>query len=227
VAAELILPLASGGQVSGRHYPAAGEEPSGLFVFAHGAGAGQGHPFMTAFARDLANAGVDVVTFNFPYMEARRKVPDKAAVLEAAFRDVVAAARARPALDRRALFIGGKSMGGRIATHLAAQGLAGLQGVVVLGYPLHPPGRADKLRTDHLPRMSVPALIAQGERDAFGTPPELAPFIPTMPAGTQVHVVAGGDHSLTVKGVKPDVVRATVIAAILEWMRERGRRPTA
>ena len=189
-------------------------DPRGsLLVLAHGAGAGQRHPFMIAVARGLAERGVDVVTFDFPYMQGKRKVPDKAPVLEACFRAVVASCRA----DLK-LFIGGKSMGGRIATHLGAQGLEGLRGIVALGYPLHPPGRPDQPRTAHLPSIEVPVLIVQGERDTFGTPSELAPVIATMRAPVTLHVVAGGDHSLGVRGRTPEETRAPVLDAIAAWI---------
>lgn len=211
-------------------YPAA--QPRGaLFVFAHGAGAGQRHPFMVAVARGLAGRGIDVVTFNFPYMEQKRKVPDKAPVLEAAFREAVAGVVADVVADvgadlqvgpDRRLFIGGKSMGGRMATHLAAQGLEGLRGVVALGYPLHPPGRPDQPRTAHLPSIAVPVLIVQGERDTFGTPSELKPVIETMRAPVTLHVVEGGDHSLAVRGRTPDETRAPVLDAIAGWMLGNG-----
>jgi predicted alpha/beta-hydrolase family hydrolase len=204
-------------EVSVRHYPADG----GLnivLVFAHGAGAGQNHPFMTGYANALATAGIDVVTFNFPYMEARRKVPDRAPVLEACFRDAVAAARAHSGLEHHAMFVGGKSMGGRMATHLAAQGLAGLRGVIALGYPLHPPGKPEQLRVDHLPDVRIPLLVVQGERDAFGTPLELQPFLRHVPGGATMHPVAGGDHSLSVRGVAADQVRATVVGVMAGWM---------
>ena len=169
-------------------------------MLAHGAGAGQRHPFMVSVAKALAGRGIDVVTFNFPYMEQKRRSPDRAPVLESCFRSVVATASQQRSLRTRRLFIGGKSMGGRMATHLAAQGLDGLKGVIALGYPLHPPGKPEQMRTAHLPAIRAPVLIVQGERDAFGTPAELAPVIESMRADVSLHVVAGGDHSLTVKG---------------------------
>ncbi len=182
-------------------YPAAGDRSlNALLVLAHGAGAGERHPFMIAFGRGLAARGIDVVTFNFPYMEQKRRVPDRAPVLERRFRDVIETARQGDPPGRR-LFIGGKSMGGRMATHLAAQEpIEGLNGVIVLGYPLHPPGKPDQPRTAHLPAITSPVLIVQGEHDVFGTPSELEPVIATMRAPVTLHVVAGGDHSLKVRG---------------------------
>jgi predicted alpha/beta-hydrolase family hydrolase len=190
------------------HYPAANGGTNRLLVLAHGAGAGQKHPFMTAVARGLSERGIDVATFDFPYIRAKRKVPDRAPVLEAAFRDAIDDARRTVGRDRL-LFIGGKSMGGRMATHLAAQGLDALRGVLALGYPLHPPGRPDQLRTAHLPAITVPVLIVQGERDAFGTPAEIEPAIAAMKAPVTLHVVPGG-HSFAVS--------ASVLHTAASWI---------
>ena len=115
-----------------------------LLVLAHGAGAGQQHPFMTAVAKGFAARGVDVVTFDFPYMRERRKVPDGRPCSRRRSRRS-SAPRGGGAAPAR-LFIGGKSMGGRMATHLGAAQLEGLSGIVVFGYPLHPPGKPDQLR---------------------------------------------------------------------------------
>jgi predicted alpha/beta-hydrolase family hydrolase len=189
-----------------------------LLVLGHGAGAGQHHPFMVASARGLAARGIDVVTFDFPYMRDRRKVPDKAPVLEAEFRRVVHTARDHPLFRGHRLLIGGKSMGGRMATHLASQGLEHLAGVVALGYPLHPPGQPLKLRTEHLPAISVPVLIVQGERDTFGTPDELRTAIDTMTAPVTLHVVAKGDHSLAVRGQSKDDVMNAWLDVAAAWI---------
>ncbi len=132
---------------------------------------------MVAFALALARRGCHAVTFNFPYTEQGRRLPDRAPTLEACFRDVITAIRARPDLAAAPLVIGGKSMGGRMASHLAAQGLPDLAGLVALGYPLHPPGRPEQLRAEHLARIRQPLLIVQGSRDAFGTPEELRPAL--------------------------------------------------
>ena len=182
-----------------------------LFVCAHGAGAGQSHPFMVRYARGLAERGIDVVTFDFPYMQAGRKSPDRAPVLEACFRRVIAASMAERHVSATRLFIGGKSMGGRMATHLAAAQSAGeppLAGVVVFGYPLQPPGGSKRSpdRVSHLLAIRVPTLIVQGSRDTFGGPSDITAALEqaanasgaAMPPIT-VHEVEGGDHSLTVR----------------------------
>jgi predicted alpha/beta-hydrolase family hydrolase len=175
---------------------------------------------MVTMAKGLAERGVDVVTFDFPYMREKRKVPDKAPALEAAFREAVREALGGAGGPRR-LFIGGKSMGGRIATHLAAQRLDGLHGVVALGYPLHPPGKPDQLRDAHLPTIGVPVLIVQGERDAFGTPEELKPVVSRMQVPVTLHVVASGDHSLAVPkaaGIPQREVYREVLDRIGGWL---------
>jgi predicted alpha/beta-hydrolase family hydrolase len=181
-----------------------------LFVFAHGAGAGQSHPFMVRYARGLAERGLDVVTFDFPYRHAGRKTPDRAPVLEEAFRQAIVAAAGHRHVRANRILIGGKSMGGRIATHLAASPETWpsdipLGGVIVFGYPLRPPGSAARSpdRVSHLFRIAVPTLIVQGTRDTFGGPDAIAAALADPPAGATlqpftVHPVAGGDHSLNV-----------------------------
>jgi predicted alpha/beta-hydrolase family hydrolase len=205
------------------HYPAAADRSlNALLVLAHGAGAGHRHPFMIAFGQGLASAGIDVMTFNFPYMEQKRRMPDKAPVLEAHFREVIAAVR-RGDLKSRRLFIGGKSMGGRMATHLAAQGKPeDLAGVIALGYPLHPPGKPEQPRTAHLPSITDPVLIIQGENDVFGTPSELEPVIATMKAPVSLHVIPGGDHSFKVRGRKSEDVYPPLFEVIADFV-SRGR----
>ena len=163
--------------VSARRYAA--KSSVATLVFAHGAGVGQAHPFMTATARGLQPRHRSAITFNFPYMEGGKRAPDWPPVLEACFVAVAVAARDRAGGDLP-LFIGGKSMGGRMATHVAAHHLdrvAPLSGVVCFGYPLHPPGRPDQLRVAHLAAITRPLLIVQGSRDDFGSPEELAPHL--------------------------------------------------
>ena len=207
-------------QLGARTYPA--ERPSrALFVFAHGAGAGQHHPFMAGVSRALAARGIDVVTFDFPYKRLQKSAPDRPPVLEQSFREVVAAAQRWSKATR--LFIGGKSMGGRIATHLAAQGLESLSGVVCFGYPLHPPGKPEQLRVAHLPSMAVPMLIIQGERDAFGTPDELRPHLEAMKPAVKLHVIARGDHSLSVRGKTPAETQSELGEIAAAFMASEGR----
>jgi predicted alpha/beta-hydrolase family hydrolase len=199
--------------------------PAGcLLVLAHGAGAGQHHPFMTAIASRLATRGIDVVTFDFDYMHERRKVPDRAPALEACFARVVDSTTAREEFSSHRLLIGGKSMGGRMATHLAAAGFvarAGAgprhSGTIALGYPLHPPGKPQQLRISHLPAIQTPLLVIQGSRDTFGTPDELRRVIVTMPGPVTLHVVEGGDHSFVVSRTPRDGVLNAVADVVVRW----------
>lgn len=193
-------------------------------ILAHGAGAGQRSPFMIAFARALAALGIDVVTFNFLYTERRRNMPDKAPVLEACYRAVIDAVRTevQPDPARGALFIGGKSMGGRIATQVAAADRElRLDGLVLLGYPLHPPGRPEQRRDAHLPAVARPMLFVQGSRDTFGTPSELSPVLAALDPPPVLHVVAGGDHSFKVArtdAAKQAAVYDDIRRTIVDWI---------
>jgi hypothetical protein len=170
---------------------------------------------------------VDVVTFNFPYTEQGRRIPDRAPVLEACYRAVIASVHARLPAPTHALFIGGKSMGGRIATQVAAADpTLPIAGLVLLGYPLHPPGRPTERRDKHLPAVGRPMLFVQGSRDAFGTPAELAPIIETIGRSASIHVVAGGDHSLKLARKDPAAQAAVyddVQRTMVEWVRMRTK----
>jgi predicted alpha/beta-hydrolase family hydrolase len=194
------------------------ESPVAGVVVAHGAGAGQNSPFMVRTAEGLAARGIVAATFDFPYMTARRSVPDKALVLEQAWRDAIAQARAE--LSGLPLFIGGKSMGGRISSQVAAQGADGVAGLVFLGYPLHPPGKPDQRRDAHLPAIQAPMLFVQGTRDAFGTAQEIRELLPRLQHAT-MHEVTGGDHSFKVSGrgaPKPDAVLDGILDVVREWI---------
>ena len=218
--------------------PADDRNLNALFVFAHGAGAGQFHPFMTGYAEGLANRGVTVVTFNFPYMEKRRKTPDRAPVLEDAFRRAVLGAVEHRHVRAGKLFIGGKSMGGRIATHIAAalapeapaENAAKWppaprpNGVIAFGYPLAPPrSKRTGDRVTHLKTITVPTLIVQGTRDPFGGPDEIKEAINDGPHASAIEflTVEGGDHSFAVlksSGRDQAVVHAEIQDAVAAWI---------
>jgi len=202
-------------------YPADGA-PIATLVLGHGAGAGQHSGFMVEFARALAALGVDTVTFNFLYTEQRRRIPDRAPVLEACWRSVIEAVQRDVPSARAALFIGGKSMGGRIATQVAAADSSlALAGLVLLGYPLHPPGKPEQLRDKHLKAIGRPMLFIQGSRDAFGTPAELTPVLGALSPAPLLHVVSGGDHSFKVSKKGPGAqaaVHSDVQERIVSWM---------
>ena len=161
-------------------------------VLAHGAGAPMDSPFMAFFAGELAARGHRVVRFEFPYMAARRidgrkRGPDRPAVLLAAWRDAIGRLG-----DAGRLIIGGKSMGGRIASLVADD--AGVTGLVCLGYPFHPPGRPETLRTAHLAAIATPTLIVQGTRDPLGRRDEVARY--PLSAAIRLCWIEDGDHDL-------------------------------
>jgi uncharacterized protein len=162
-----------------------------VLVLAHGAGAPMDHPFMNAIAHGVAGKAVRVLRFEFPYMEARRtggknRAPDREPVLMQTWREVVAKLGAPGRI-----VIGGKSMGGRIASMVADE--VGAAGLICLGYPFHPPGAPMRLRTAHLEKLKTPALILQGTRDSFGLPEEVAKY----QLSAKIHIVwiEDGDHS--------------------------------
>jgi predicted alpha/beta-hydrolase family hydrolase len=170
------------------------------FLFAHGAGGAMDTAFMNDVAAGLAEQGIRVVRFEFPYMAARRTsgkrgAPDRAPILLDTFRRVI---------DEhgggKKVFVGGKSMGGRIASMVADD--AGVRGLVVFGYPFHPPGKPQQTRTAHLEELRTPALILQGTRDAFGTKADVATY--TLSPSIRVEWMEGGDHSL--KGRVPQAI---------------------
>jgi predicted alpha/beta-hydrolase family hydrolase len=155
---------------------------------------------MVEFADALTARGIDIVTFNFLYSEQKRRLPDSTGRLEECYRAVIEAILKLPELRENRLTIGGKSMGGRIASQVAAADAGPVAGLVFLGYPLHPPGRPDRLRAEHLSRIKPPMLFVQGSRDAFGTPDELRPIIGRLAARADLHIVESGDHSFKVPG---------------------------
>jgi len=187
--------------VSALLYPAAKKIRAGLTaLLGHGAGANQLSGFMRMFASGLAARGLDVMTFNFIYMELGRSVPDQKPKLESCFRAVIEAIGKHRKLKSNRLVVGGKSMGGRVASQVVAaradEPLAlDVSGLVFLGYPLHPPGNPEKLRVGHLEQIKKPMLFVQGTRDALGTPEEIQPFVKDLRPPAKIYAIEGGDHS--------------------------------
>lgn len=194
-------------------------------VLAHGAGAGQQSRFMVESARALAARGVTTATFDFPYITQGRSVPDKPPVLEARWRDAISAAQTQAAFAGLPLFIGGKSMGGRIASHVASQGVDNVAGLVFLGYPLHPPGRPEQRRDTHLPAIAQPMLFVQGTRDQFGTAGEIRALLPALKRAT-LFEVPDGDHSFKVRvkvaGRKQEEVLSEIFDTVAAFTARRG-----
>jgi predicted alpha/beta-hydrolase family hydrolase len=181
----------------------------GAFLLAPGAGSSSTHP--TLLAIEAAVAPVPVARMDFPYRKAGRRAPDRPPVLLAAVRAeaaaLVSAAHVRP----NRLVLGGRSMGGRIASMAVADGLPAA-GLILISYPLHPPGKPETLRTEHLPRLSVPCLFVSGTRDAFGTTDELVAATAAIPGPVTQHWIEGGTHEL--KRADP-----VIVGAVLAWLR--------
>ena len=219
----LTVPVLPSAETTALVYRAQDHPVGAAVILAHGAGAGQQSPWMVSFSQALSALGLDIITFNFLYTEQRRRLPDRGPLLESCYRAVIDTARRELASARRCLIIGGKSMGGRIATQVAAQDRElELRGLVLLGYPLHPPGRPAQRRDTHLPAVGRPMLFVQGSRDAFGTPNELAPILAPLASPATVHVVEGGDHSFKVSTRDPArqaVIYDDIQRAIVEWIR--------
>ncbi len=175
-----------------RVYPS--KKPRATFVLAHGAGAGSKSDWIVRYAKALASRGVRVVTFDFP------KTRSTMEPLEAAYLDVIEKTRAR--FPKEPLSIGGKSMGGRVASLIAAKYTLPIARLVFFGYPLHPPGKPEKRRDAHLPDVEQPMLFVCGTRDPFGSERELHAL--TKKLGAELLVIEGGDHSLIVPKRAPD-----------------------
>jgi uncharacterized protein len=196
-------------------------EAAHTIALAHGAGAAMDSPFMNTVAEGLARNGIRVVRFEFPYMKARREggkrgAPDREAVLVEAWREVIA----RLGGGAR-IVIGGKSLGGRIASMVADE--AGVRGLVCLGYPFHPPGQPARSRVKHLEALRTPALIVQGTRDTFGQPEEVKHY--KLSRQIRIEWIMDGDHSLKPRArsgrTEADSLAAAV-AAVSEFVKEPG-----
>jgi predicted alpha/beta-hydrolase family hydrolase len=174
---------------------------------------------LTTVADALADAKIPSLRFNFPYKAAGRRSPDRPPVLEAAVRDGVRDLAARAGLPAERLALGGRSMGGRIGSMVAAQD--GALGVALLGYPLHPPGKADQLRVEHFPMLTMPVLFASGTRDPFGTPEELKRHAKKIKGRVTFHWVDTGDHSfkpLKASGLTPAAALTGVAEAVVAFV---------
>ena len=240
---KLTIKIDEHDNVTALLYFASGDDCAKVTVIlGHGAGANQMSGFMRLIADGLAARGFDVLTFNFLYSERGRRVPDPKAKLESCYRAVIAAAQGQKKLKDNRLVIGGKSMGGRIASQVAATAASDtsegdrahdqserdndrnarpIAGLVFLGYPLHPPGKPDQLRAAHLQHIRAPMLFVQGSRDAFGTPEELRSIIKQFHVSAKLYIVEGGDHSFKVpksSNLPQSQVYQAVMDEIARWL---------
>lgn len=189
--------------MSARWTPAA--QSIAVAAVAHGAGAGMDHPFIAGAAAGLADGGVSVLRFNFPYMERQRRIPDRTSVLLDTWAEAFARLAGRAA--GLPMVLGGKSMGGRMASMLAAAQGADFPGagLVFFGYPLHAPGNPERLRDSHLAKIRVPMVFIQGTRDALARRDLIEGVVRRLAPLARLHVVTDGDHSFRVRGARrPD-----------------------
>ncbi|GGH49579.1 alpha/beta hydrolase family protein [Microbacterium album] len=192
-------------------------EPRAVVCLAHGAGAGMRHPFLAGLAGALATAGLTVVRFNFPYVEAGRRMPGRPADAVATWRAVVESA----AGEGLPVWAAGKSYGGRMASMAAAEGGFGVAGLAYLGYPLHPPGKPERPRAEHLPAIDQPQLFVAGENDPFIQPRSQFDEVVATCRDATVEWVADANHSFEVKGQRrgADVIGARLAPLIARFVR--------
>ena len=186
-----------------------------IFVYAPGAGSNLNDPFGAFAARELGERGITTIRFEFPYMAAGRKGPDRPPVLEATWCAVIEALRE----PKRKIVAGGRSMGGRIASQVVAEGTK-VDALALFAYPLHPPGKPDALRIEHLDKLKLPTLFVSGTNDAFGSPAELRDAAKKI-RGAKLHLLDGADHGFSVKKssgrTKADVYDEAV-AVLTDWL---------
>jgi predicted alpha/beta-hydrolase family hydrolase len=196
--------------------------PFATIVVAHGAGAGMDHPFLVGFSRACVEEGLATMRFNFPYFESGRRAPDTEAVLRhtwhAAFEAAWSRQRGEP------VWASGKSLGGRIASMCAADAEIGAAGLVFLGYPLHPPGRPERIRDEHLYRIEAPMLFLQGTSDPFASPDLLRRIVKKLGDRATLVPFEGAGHSFEVRGQKrdPREIGASLAAHAAAFIREHS-----
>ncbi len=201
----------SGGKVT-----AAWDRPRGdtraVLILAHGAGGDLNDRLLKGVGSELAKQGIAVLRFNFPYRELGRRAPGSQEISEKCYGEVSEAARE----DGLPLYCGGKSYGGRIGSHIVSDGFEA-DGLVLLSYPLHPPGRPDRLRDEHLRRIKTPMRFFQGTKDPFAKPDLLQKVVGSLPTAT-LHQIEGGDHSLNVRGPKREAIVDELVVAIDQFI---------
>ena len=221
------IPLAGGGAVSAVIALPPGSRPgrTPAVILAHGAGSNMRAPFLSTVHAGLARAGYVAVKFNFPYSEAGRRAPDPRPVLERCYRSVIETIASDRRLAPPWIAIGGKSLGGRIASYLAtAASSAPIRALLLLGYPLHPAGRPEAQRADHLIGVRVPMLFVEGTRDTLCDLGHLRPILASLPRAT-LHTIDGADHSFRLPkraGRAEGEVWEEIIAVMARWLGEVG-----
>jgi hypothetical protein len=196
--------------------------PDRAVLLAHGAGADKDSPALVAASEVLRGAGIPSLRFNFAYRAAGRRAPDRAPVLQATVREAVATLARRTKLAPERIVLAGRSMGGRIASLCVADGDPAL-GLALLAYPLHPPGKPEQLRTDHLERIRIPTLFVSGTRDSFATPEELTGAAKLVRGEVTMHWLESADHGykpLKASGLTLEAVVEDVAHTVTNWVRK-------
>ena len=199
--------------------PSETRTPLTCVTIAHGAGGPMHSQFIRYFHTELARHGFITVKFNFPYMEAHRRFPDRPEKLEETYRRIIRQVESREQKPDR-IIIGGKSMGGRIASQLASSGDPEIDGLYFLGYPLHPPGRTEQLRDEHLYKIKKPMLFLSGTRDNFARKDLLEKVLEKIGPNAQIHWIQDGDHSFKTPTPKAGDPGGTqqALSALLTWL---------
>ena len=215
----VVTPQEGGKDLGEVSVSVAGPSPSRVaIVIAHGAGGNMNTPLLVDVQNGLAELSYTAVRFNFLYSENKRRSPDQRPSLEACWRSV--ADWVRRHLEPDILFLGGKSLGGRMVSYLAADGYP-CRGIFFLGYPLHPPGKTDQLRRDHLPRIPGPMYFVQGTRDSLCELDLLKPILEALGSRATLHLVDGGDHSFNLPkrmGRSQSEVTEEIVGALSGWI---------
>jgi predicted alpha/beta-hydrolase family hydrolase len=216
-ATPVSIALPDGQTVSGLLSAAKGARA--VYVLAHGAGAGMAHPFLAKMSTLLAERGIAVLRYQFPYMEKKSRRPDRPEVAEAAVRAAVA--KAHELFPRLPIFAGGKSFGGRMTSNAEAHGALAVRGIVFLGFPLHPPGAPADTRAAHLKDVRVPMLFLQGTNDEFAGADLLKPVVRSLGKRATLHWIEGANHGFHVpksSGRTDAEVMIDLADTISRWM---------
>ncbi len=226
----VTIPVGEGLSVSGvmvRPDSGSGERPSAVLI-AHGAGGDMHHDFIVDMAEGLAAGGYVTLRFNFMYSEQGRKAPDTPRRLEEVWLAAANFVRHHPELSVNKLYLAGKSMGGRIASLLVADGRLEADGLVLFGYPLHPPGKKEKIRNQHFGRIGIPSLFIEGTRDPMCDLALLRQSLPCLGGPSALELIDGGDHSFKVLksiGWSRAEVVARILSRTLSWLGNVNKPP--
>lgn len=222
---NVSLPLGNGEAVSGILLVPEGAKKGNadVFIIAHGQGNGMKHPLLVTFAEGLAGAGYATLRFNFLFKEKGREHPDKKDALYLAWEGAMRYIREESGLEPKRIFASGKSLGGRIAAHMTAEGLIDPDGLVFLGYPLHPMGEPEKARADHFAKIKAPMLFFAGTRDPFCNLLLLKKVFGTLDLdmNSRLEVVDGGDHSFEVPKslyLPTEDIYRHILKKTLQWL---------